>query len=67
MITSETVSRIYDYCLCHILAIDYAVNYDMEVRPKLAKDLSVKDFRDFYWYKEELVEFCRSENLDKGG
>lgn len=39
----------------------------MEKRPELTKHLSAKDFKDFYWYKEELVNFCRTENLDKKG
>jgi len=39
----------------------------MEKRPELNKEISVKDFQDFYWYKEELIEFCRIESLDKRG
>ncbi|MFO7657042.1 MAG: DUF6434 domain-containing protein [Bacteroidales bacterium] len=39
----------------------------MDKRPELNIEISVQDFKDFYWYKEELVDFCRSENLDKGG
>lgn len=39
----------------------------MEKRPELNIDISENDFKDFYWYKEELMEFCRIENLDKRG
>ncbi|UZO79948.1 SAP domain-containing protein [Aquimarina sp. ERC-38] len=39
----------------------------MNSRPKLTTEISIKDFKDYYWYKEELVAFCRSENLDKKG
>jgi hypothetical protein len=39
----------------------------MNNRPELNKKISIQDFRDFYWYKEELIDFCRSENLDKKG
>jgi hypothetical protein len=39
----------------------------MNKRPILNTQISIQDFRDFYWYKEELVDFCRSENLDKRG
>lgn len=36
-------------------------------RPELNTNISIQDFKDFYWYKEELIDFCRSENLDKRG
>jgi hypothetical protein len=39
----------------------------MNNRPKLNTKISIQDFKDFYWYKEELINFCRSENLDKRG
>lgn len=40
----------------------------MDKRPKLNTEISIQDFKDFYWYKEELVDFCRSENLyTRGG
>ncbi|WP_282043460.1 DUF6434 domain-containing protein [Winogradskyella flava] len=39
----------------------------IEQRPKLTSKTLVKDFNDFYWYKEELVAFCRIENLNKKG
>ncbi|MFA8451463.1 MAG: DUF6434 domain-containing protein [Bacteroidales bacterium] len=38
-----------------------------EKKPVLNKDIRIQDFRDFYWYKNELLEFCREENLSKSG
>lgn len=31
----------------------------MSERPKLDKNLDGKTFREFYYLKEELVDFCR--------
>jgi len=31
----------------------------MDKRPKLDKNISESDFKEFYWLKEELVNFCR--------
>ena len=39
----------------------------MDKRPDLSKGISIKDFRDFYWLKEELVSFCREEGLSRQG
>jgi len=39
----------------------------MDKRPKLNKEISVKDFQEFYWLKEELVQFCRSCGLKSSG
>lgn len=39
----------------------------MEKRPILDPNITIQDFRDFYWYKEELVAFCRCEKLEKHG
>ena len=36
-------------------------------RPKLDKSISIEDFRDFYWLKEELVAFCRSNGISTTG
>jgi SAP domain-containing new25/Domain of unknown function (DUF6434) len=36
-------------------------------RPPLTKDISIQDFRDFYWLKEELQEFCRQHGLSASG
>jgi len=32
-------------------------------RPILDKRISVKDFKDFYWLKIELVNFCRENGI----
>ncbi len=39
----------------------------MDIRPKLDKKINIEDFRDFYWLKEELINFCRKEGLNKQG
>lgn len=39
----------------------------MTERPELNKDLDAKTFREFYYLKEELVEFCRENNLPVSG
>jgi SAP domain-containing new25/Domain of unknown function (DUF6434) len=36
-------------------------------RPILAKTLSSTDFRSFYWLKEELVAFCREQEIPSTG
>lgn len=36
-------------------------------RPELNKDLDSKTFRDFYYLKEELVDFCRKYGLPTSG
>jgi hypothetical protein len=36
-------------------------------RPKLDKDISLKDFKDYYWLKEELVGFCRVIGINSSG
>lgn len=36
-------------------------------RPYLDKTISINDFKEFYWLKKELVQFCRSEGLVKQG
>jgi len=36
-------------------------------RPKLNKSISITDFREFYWLKEELLEFCRSHGINMTG
>ena len=35
----------------------------MSERPKLDKNLDGKTFREFYYLKEELVDFCRKYGL----
>ena len=39
----------------------------MSKRPQLTRRLAAKDFRDFYWLKAELVDFCRAQDLPVGG
>lgn len=37
------------------------------MRPELKRGLNVKDFRDFYWLKEELQTFCRENGISASG
>ena len=37
------------------------------LRPLLTKELSVQDFRNFYWLKEELQAFCRDSEMSASG
>ena len=39
----------------------------MSERPKLNKEMDSEIFRDFYYLKEELVDFCRANNLPVSG
>lgn len=39
----------------------------MQKRPVLNKQLDSTTFRNFYWLKEELVEFCRKNGLPTSG
>ena len=39
----------------------------MSVRPELNKDLDAKTFREFYYLKEELIDFCRENKLPVSG
>ena len=39
----------------------------MDKRPKLNKNISVRDFKDFYWMKAELVAFCRKIGISGSG
>ena len=39
----------------------------MSERPDLNKELDGKTFRSFYYLKEELVGFCRENNLPVSG
>jgi hypothetical protein len=36
-------------------------------RPELNKNISLKDFQDFYWLKVELVDFCREVGISSDG
>lgn len=37
------------------------------MRPNLAKDISIQSFKDYYWLKEELQNFCRENGLSSTG
>ena len=39
----------------------------IEKRPRLNENMSLKDFKDFYWLKEELVLFCKKNEIDCSG
>jgi len=36
-------------------------------RPKLDKNITLEDFKNYYWLKEELVNFCRELGINKTG
>lgn len=36
-------------------------------RPNLDKNISLKDFNEFYWLKRELIVFCRSVGISTSG
>ena len=36
-------------------------------RPILNKNISIKDFQDYYWLKEELIEFCCEIGINQTG
>ena len=37
------------------------------MRPNLTKDISIQDFKDFYWLKEELQSFYREHGMSASG
>lgn len=39
----------------------------MKKRPPLNKKITVEDFKNFYWLKEELITFCRANNISPSG
>lgn len=39
----------------------------METRPRLSRGLSSKEFREYYYLKEELAAFCRGNGLPAAG
>ena len=39
----------------------------MEKRPNLDINLDSKIFKEYYWLKEELIDFCRKNNLQTTG
>jgi len=44
-----------------------APNATREDRPPLATTMSLHDFKGFYWLKEELVAFCRANDIKATG
>ena len=36
-------------------------------RPNLDKNLDVKTFKEYYYLKEELIDFCRKNDLQTTG
>ena len=39
----------------------------MDNRPNLDRNISLADFNDFYWLKEELVDFCKRVGISTSG
>ncbi|PEA53210.1 cytoplasmic protein [Bacillus pseudomycoides] len=37
------------------------------MRPNLTRDISIQDFKNFYWLKEELQSFCREHGISASG
>jgi hypothetical protein len=37
------------------------------MRPYLTKEISVEEFKDYYWLKEELQSFCRENAISPSG
>ncbi|HDX9578540.1 TPA: SAP domain-containing protein [Bacillus pseudomycoides] len=37
------------------------------MRPNLTKEISVQNFKNFYWLKEELQSFCRENGISASG
>lgn len=37
------------------------------MRPDLTENISIEDFCNFYWLKEELVSFCRQKEIPTSG
>ena len=39
----------------------------MDKRPVLNNKISVNDFKDFYWLKSELMNFCQEIGISSSG
>jgi hypothetical protein len=37
------------------------------MRPDLTKDIQIEDFKNYYWLKEELQQFCKNHGLSATG
>lgn len=36
-------------------------------KPKLEKNISIKDFKNYYWLKTELIDFCKVLGIPRNG
>lgn len=36
-------------------------------RPNLDENISLKDFKEFYWLKQELLDFCKTHGISRDG
>lgn len=39
----------------------------LSMRPTLTRDINIKEYRDYYWLKEELQDFCRKHGISTTG
>lgn len=39
----------------------------IDKRPELNEQISLRDFKDFYWLKEELISFCKKNSIAHSG
>ena len=39
----------------------------MDTRPNLTKEININDFKDFYWLKSELMNFCQEIGISSSG
>ena len=74
----ETIDAIAVFCYCYLYfshlsdiisaeTLKFMERMKMSERPDLNKELDGKTFRSFYYLKEELVGFCRENNLPVSG
>ena len=40
---------------------------EQKMRPNLTKNLSIEEFQQYYWLKEELQKFCREHSISPSG
>jgi len=43
------------------------IKLSKETRPKLSKKINLSHFKNFYWLKKELIDFCREQGLSVAG
>jgi len=53
--------------LLELNKLEFERKTKMTERPVLDKCLDSKIFRDFYYLKEELIDFCRNNSLPTSG